>query len=68
MGPETIHFLECVLRDRPPMVSPESARRVMEAYLAADLSAESGEPVSLPLNNQALSAVQELYRKFSTPV
>jgi len=56
------------LRDQPPMVSPESARRVMEAYLAADLSAESGEPVSLPLNNQALSAVQELYRKFRTPV
>jgi myo-inositol 2-dehydrogenase/D-chiro-inositol 1-dehydrogenase len=68
MGPETMHFLECVLRDQPPMVSPESARRVMEAYLAADLSAESGEPVSLPLNNQALSAVQELYKKFSTPV
>jgi myo-inositol 2-dehydrogenase/D-chiro-inositol 1-dehydrogenase len=68
MAPETMHFLECVLRDQPPMVSPESARRVMEAYLAADLSAESGEPVSLPLNNQALSAVQELYKKFSTPV
>jgi len=35
--------------------SPEIARRVMETYLAADLSAESGEPVNLPLNNQALS-------------
>jgi len=68
MGPETMHFLECVLRDQPPMVSPESARRVMETYLAADLSAESGEPVNLPLNNQALSAVQELYKKFRTPV
>ena len=68
MAPETLHFLECVLRDQPPMVSPESARRVMETYLAADLSAESGEPVTLPLNNAALSAVQELYRKFRTPV
>jgi myo-inositol 2-dehydrogenase/D-chiro-inositol 1-dehydrogenase len=68
MAPETLHFLECVLRDTLPMVSPESARRVMETYLAADLSAESGEPVTLPLNNQALSAVQELYRKFRTPV
>jgi predicted dehydrogenase len=68
MAPETLHFLECVLRDTAPMVSPESARRVMETYLAADLSAESGEPVSLPLNNQALSAVQDLYRKFRTPV
>src|SRR6476646_7470410 len=52
MGPETMHFLECVLRDQPPMVSPEGARRVMETYLVADLSAESGEPISLPLNNQ----------------
>ena len=68
MGPETMHFLECVLRDQPPMVSPESARRVMETYLGADLSAESGEPVSLPLNNQSLSAVQDLYKKFRTPV
>jgi len=68
MGPETIHFLECVLRDQPPMVSPESARRVMETYLGADLSAESGEPINLPLDNQALSAVQDLYKKFRTPV
>jgi len=68
MGPETMHFLECVLRDQPPMVSPESARRVMETYLGADLSAESGEPIALPLNNQSLSAVQDLYKKFRTPV
>ena len=43
--------------DRPPMVSPESARRVMETYIAADLSAERDEPVDLPLTNEALSAV-----------
>jgi myo-inositol 2-dehydrogenase/D-chiro-inositol 1-dehydrogenase len=57
MGPETIHFLESVMLDRAPMVSPESARRVMETYIAADLSAQRGEPVDLPLNNEALSAV-----------
>jgi predicted dehydrogenase len=68
MGPETLHFLECVMRDREPMVSPESARRVMECYLAADLSAESGEPIDVPLNNQSLAAVQDLYKKFRTPV
>jgi predicted dehydrogenase len=68
MGPETLHFLESVMLDREPMVSPESARRVMECYLAADLSAESGEPVDVPLNNQALAAVQDLYKKFRTPV
>jgi hypothetical protein len=63
-----MHFLECVLRDQPPMVSPEGARLVMETYLAADLSAASGEPVNLPLNNQTLSAVQDLYKKFRAPV
>jgi predicted dehydrogenase len=68
MGPETLHFLESVMLDREPMVSAESARRVMECYLAADLSAESGEPIDVPLNNQALAAVQDLYRKFRTPV
>ena len=40
----------------------------MEAYLAADLSAESGAPINLPLDNHALSAIQDLYRKFRTPV
>jgi myo-inositol 2-dehydrogenase/D-chiro-inositol 1-dehydrogenase len=57
MGPETLHFLESVILDREPMVSPDSARRVMETYIAADLSAERGEPVDLPLSNEALSAV-----------
>src|SRR5437764_986683 len=60
MGPETIHFLEACLRNRPVMVTPESARLVMETYIAADLSAERGEPIDLPLSNQALSAVAEM--------
>jgi predicted dehydrogenase len=68
MGPETLHFLESVILDRPPMVSPESARRVMECYLAADLSAERGEPIDLPMTNDALSGVQDLYKRFRTPV
>jgi predicted dehydrogenase len=68
MGPETLHFLESVMLDRAPMVSPESARRVMETYLAADLSAERGEPVDLPMTNEALHGVQDLYKKFRTPV
>jgi myo-inositol 2-dehydrogenase/D-chiro-inositol 1-dehydrogenase len=57
MGPETLHFLESIMLDRPPMVNPDAARRVMETYIAADLSAERGEPIDLPLNNEALSAV-----------
>jgi len=49
MAAETVHFLEAVVYDRPVMVTPEHARMVMEVYIAADLSAERNEPVSLPL-------------------
>jgi len=49
MAAETIHFLEAVAFDRPVMVTPEHARMVMEVYIAADISAEKNEPVSLPL-------------------
>jgi predicted dehydrogenase len=57
MGPETLHFLEACIMDRPVMVTPESARRVMETYLAADLSAERNQPIDLPLTNETMSAV-----------
>src|SRR5262245_27079362 len=59
MGPETIHFLESVLLDRPVMVTPESARMVMEVYCAADLSAERNAPVELPLSNEALAGIAD---------
>lgn len=49
MAPETHHFLEACALDRPVLVTPEQARQVMECYIAADLSAERNEPVSLPL-------------------
>ena len=49
MAAETVHFLEAVALDRPVLVTPEHARMVMEVYIAADLSAESNQPVSLPL-------------------
>lgn len=57
MGPETVHFLEAVAFDRPVLVTPDSARLVMEVYTAADLSADCNEPVDLPLSNQSLSAI-----------
>jgi predicted dehydrogenase len=60
MGPETIHFLESCLMNRPVMVTPESARMVMETYTAADLSAERNEPIDLPLSNEALAAIADL--------
>jgi predicted dehydrogenase len=49
MAAETLHFLEAVAHDRPVLVTPEHARMVMEVYIAADMSAESGQPVTLPL-------------------
>jgi predicted dehydrogenase len=49
MKAETVHFLEAVAYDREVMVKPEHARMVMEVYIAADMSAEKNEPVSLPL-------------------
>ena len=49
--------------DKPPMVTPESARMVMETYTAADLSADLGEPVDLPLSNRALSQIADLKKK-----
>jgi myo-inositol 2-dehydrogenase/D-chiro-inositol 1-dehydrogenase len=63
MGPETIHFLESCLLDRPVMVTPESARLVMETYIAADLSADRNEPVDLPLSNQSLSAAADMNQR-----
>jgi len=57
MGPETIHFLESVILNRPVMVTPESARAVMEVYSAADLSAARNAPIDLPLSNEALAGI-----------
>ena len=60
MGPETIHFLESCILDRPPMVAAEHARMVMATYLAADLSADINEPVDLPLSNAAMAAIHDM--------
>ena len=47
MEAETIHFLECVAKGQPPLVTPEHARMVMQVYQAADRSAEEGRPIEL---------------------
>jgi scyllo-inositol 2-dehydrogenase (NAD+) len=48
MAPETVHFLEAVVHDRPVLVTAEHARMVMEVYIAADLSAERNQAVDIP--------------------
>ncbi len=62
MERETTHFLEAVAFDRPVMVDPHLARVVMEVYVAADLSAELNEVVTLPLTQDQVGLAQaELY-------
>ena len=56
MHNETVHFIEAIALDRPVMATAEQARAVMELYIAADMSAESNEPISLPLKRTAASA------------
>jgi predicted dehydrogenase len=56
MHAETVHFIEVVSRDAPVLVTATQARRVMEVTLAADLSAELGRPVDLPLAADAFGA------------
>ena len=63
MGPETLHFLECCMLDRPVMVKPEHAKMVMECYTAADLSAEINEPVDMPLSNRTMSQIVDMRNK-----
>ena len=59
MAPETLHFLEAVACDRPVLVTPEHARMVMELYIAADLSAETNQPVDLPLKPSKGKAIEK---------
>ncbi len=46
---EIRHFARCVIEGREPLVSPQDARAALEMALAAQRSAETGKPVSLPL-------------------
>ena len=55
MAAETVHFIEAVALDRPVLVTPQQARQVMEVYIAADLSAERNEAITLPLNRDPLA-------------
>ena len=45
-----MHFINAVATNKPVLVKPEEAKTVMELYIAADLSAKRGEPITLPRN------------------
>ena len=53
MEAETLNFLECVATGKPPLVTPEHARMVMQLYKAADLSVETNQPVAPGLSGAA---------------
>ena len=48
MVAEPNHFIEAVALDRPVLPTAREARLVMDVTMAADLSAETGEAVTLP--------------------
>ncbi len=50
---EIRHFVRCVLEKREPAISPRDARAALEMALAALRSAETGQPVQLPLGKDS---------------
>ncbi len=50
---EMAHFVECVKDDKPPLVTGEDARAVMEVLFAAYESAGTGRKVLLPFSSPA---------------
>ena len=67
-SPESRYEIQACIRNTPVMVTPESARAVMEAYTAADLSADRNEPVELPLTNETIAAVADFKQKIRAGV
>jgi len=60
MAAETLHFLESVVLGKQPLVTAEHARMVMQVYQAADVSAETGQPVELAAVETGQEAVPTL--------
>lgn len=50
---ELAHFVDCVLHDRPPAVTGEDGRAVLEALFAAYASAGQGRKIPLPFTTDA---------------
>jgi len=58
---EMAHFVDCVQNDRPPLVTGEDGRAVMEAVFAAYESARTGRKVLLPFLTNAAKPI-DLWR------
>jgi predicted dehydrogenase len=54
---EMAHFVDCVQNDKPPLVTGEDARAVLEILFAAYQSAGSGRKVQLPFKPNAAKPI-----------
>src|SRR5215470_15787349 len=54
---EMEHFVDCVQNDKPPLVTGEDGRAVLEVIFAAYESARSGSKVQLPFKTQAYKPI-----------
>ena len=59
---EMAHFVDCVQNDKPPLVSGEDGRAVLEVIFAAYESAGTGRKVKLPFNSNAAKPI-DLWRR-----
>src|SRR5260221_8340272 len=50
---EMAHFVDCVQNDKPPLVTGEDGRAVLEVIFAAYESAGTGQKVTLPFHSDA---------------
>ena len=50
---EMAHFVDCVQNDKPPLVTGEDGRAVLEAIFAAYESTGTGRKVALPFHTTA---------------
>jgi len=50
---EMAHFVDCVQNDKPPLVTGDDARVVLEVIFAAYESARTGRKVELPFHTTA---------------
>jgi myo-inositol 2-dehydrogenase/D-chiro-inositol 1-dehydrogenase len=58
---EMAHFVDCVRHDKPPLVTGEDGRAVLEVVFAAYQSAGTGSKISLPFESKATRPI-ELWR------
>lgn len=54
---EMAHFVDCVQNDRPPLVTGEDGRAVLEVLFAAYESARTGQKVKLPFTSEATKPI-----------